>query len=775
MLQKILLYCLCLFFCSQLSAQTLLTAFKNEQGKWGFKEEESGKVVIAPQFTEARRISFGYAAVRKNGKWGYIDKQGKLIHDYQFDKAGNFSFERLAIVKRGGEWFKITPEKSGGGMNVLGKAYEEDLEREYNREENQFDPDKWWSLDEEDGMYNAKKAFRTALEGAQNGDLEMIILVADKYLRGEGVQKNEVESFQWYKKAAAKGDDYSKYIVGLMHLEGVGTPKNIPEGFSIIKKESGNGNINAMHQLGVLYIQGIGTAKNPPEALSLFKKSAEKGNSNSMVALGDLYSLDFGIQNDLPLAFAWYKKAADKQNIVGEYMTGRFLAVGMGTIKNSTDAIKYLQRAANYYADDPEYYNILAYCYYDQGNFKRAMELLKTALTKDPKYANGFDSMAEMYMGIGNRTKAIEYYRKAAGMGNKNSIDWLKKNNINPTEENNTKTAGQLKGTEKLNYYNNGKLQSIGKEYNGKRVGEWQFYFSGGSLDGIFNYDDEERLHGKYELYFTNGKLREAGTYVNNKIEGTISFYHPNGKLSGKQNFKDGKHVSDGDYFDENGNITLQNGTGYRVEYFVNGKFSFTGNFKNGKKQSRCTWYFDNGNLKEESNYDNGIANGEYKIHFESGKLKEKGVYENGKVNGLVGFYHPNGNFFGSAKYSNGTLISRDDFFDENGNLILTNGSGVYSEYNVKGRVVYRCNYLNYCRNGIAQWYHDNGQLEQEAVYKFSEAHKPDGLRWEIISSFDNNGQQREKGTLKNGTGTWITYDANGNKTVNEYVNGIKK
>lgn len=662
MLQKILLYCLCLFLGHQLSAQdALLTAFKNEQGKWGFKEEESGKVVIAPQFTEVRRISYGYAAVRKTGKWGYIDKQGKLIHDYQFDKAGSFSYDETAIVKKDGKWFKITPEDGGRKLNMLGKAYEEDLEKEYNREENAFDPNNWMSLDEEDGMYNEKKDFRASLESAQKGDVEMMRLVADKYMVGVGVQKNEVEAFNWYKKAAAKGEEFSKYMVGAMYLNGIGTPKNIPEGFKIIKKESDNSNVFATHLLGVLYLQGIGTSKNPNEALLLFKKAAEKGNTTSMVALGEMYSLDLGIKKDLKEAFAWYKKAADKENQDGAFMTGRFLYAGEGTTKNIAEAIKYLNWAAKSYADKPEYYNLLAFCRFEQGNFKLAMELLNKAVTIDTKYANGFDSMAEMFLRIGNRTKAIEYYRKAAAMGYKNSIDWLKNNNISATEEKNTKTTGQLNGKEKSNYFSNGRLQSIGTEYNGKRVGEWHFYLAGGELDGIFSYDDEEKLHGKYELYFSNGKLRQAGTYIRTKIDGTVSFYHPNGKL------------------------------------------------------------------------------------------------------------------LGTDKYSNGTLISREDFFDENGNRMLSNGSGVFIEYNANGIIVFRCNYLNHCRDGKAQWYHDNGQLAQEGVYKFSETEKPGGLRWEIISSFDKNGKEREKGTLKNGNGTWISFDANGNKTVTEYVNGFKK
>jgi hypothetical protein len=45
--------------------------------------EQTGRVVINPQFDTGRRFADGLAAVRigdeKAGKWGYIDKQGKMV------------------------------------------------------------------------------------------------------------------------------------------------------------------------------------------------------------------------------------------------------------------------------------------------------------------------------------------------------------------------------------------------------------------------------------------------------------------------------------------------------------------------------------------------------------------------------------------------------------------------------------------------------------------------------------------------------------------------
>jgi len=48
-----------------------------------------------------RGFSEGLLAVRRDGKWGYVDRSGKAVIDHQFDSAGEFS-EGLAGVSTGG-------------------------------------------------------------------------------------------------------------------------------------------------------------------------------------------------------------------------------------------------------------------------------------------------------------------------------------------------------------------------------------------------------------------------------------------------------------------------------------------------------------------------------------------------------------------------------------------------------------------------------------------------------------------------------------------------
>jgi len=53
--------------------------------------------VIAPQYEDAHSFSEDLAAVKKGGKWGYIDTDNKVVIPFQYDQAYDFS-EGLAIV-----------------------------------------------------------------------------------------------------------------------------------------------------------------------------------------------------------------------------------------------------------------------------------------------------------------------------------------------------------------------------------------------------------------------------------------------------------------------------------------------------------------------------------------------------------------------------------------------------------------------------------------------------------------------------------------------------
>ncbi|NDP22267.1 MAG: WG repeat-containing protein [Paludibacter sp.] len=73
-----------------------LAMFQTSDDKFGFVDE-SGKVVVNPQFEYARPFNEGYAAVCQNKKWGFIDMLGKIVINSQFDGVMDFHSGKAAF------------------------------------------------------------------------------------------------------------------------------------------------------------------------------------------------------------------------------------------------------------------------------------------------------------------------------------------------------------------------------------------------------------------------------------------------------------------------------------------------------------------------------------------------------------------------------------------------------------------------------------------------------------------------------------------------------
>lgn len=69
--------------------------------------------MISPIYEKARPFSNGFAAVKQNNLWGFIDINGKKIIENKYLDAEDFSEERAFVLKNSG-W---------GFIDCFGKEY----------------------------------------------------------------------------------------------------------------------------------------------------------------------------------------------------------------------------------------------------------------------------------------------------------------------------------------------------------------------------------------------------------------------------------------------------------------------------------------------------------------------------------------------------------------------------------------------------------------------------------------------------------------------------
>ena len=61
-------------------------------------------------------------------------------------------------------------------------------------------------------------------------------------------------------------------------------------------------------------------------------------------------------------------------------------------------------------------------------------------------------------------------------------------------------------------------------------------------------------------------------------------------------------------------------------------------------------------------------------------------------------------------------------------------------------------------KEGLATWYYPNGNIRTAVIYKKTSSNPSQELIWEVVESNDPEGTSINKGTLKNGNGTWTYY-----------------
>ena len=145
---------------------------------------------------------------------------------------------------------------------------------------------------------------------ADGGDARARTLIAQDYLRGEGLPQNDVAAARWSLLAAAQGQPVAQYMLGTLYQQGAGLASDPHAAFRWFQAAALQGNRKAMHNLAIAYAQGQGVEKNPQESARWFARAAMLGYVDSQFDLAVLYERGEGVPQSLSDAYKWYAIAA---------------------------------------------------------------------------------------------------------------------------------------------------------------------------------------------------------------------------------------------------------------------------------------------------------------------------------------------------------------------------------------------------------------------------------------------------------------------------------
>jgi antitoxin component YwqK of YwqJK toxin-antitoxin module len=182
----------------------------------------------------------------------------------------------------------------------------------------------------------------------------------------------------------------------------------------------------------------------------------------------------------------------------------------------------------------------------------------------------------------------------------------------------------------------NGRLIYEGNFKDGKPIGNWKRYHTGGQVKAIIDY--KQNSDSAITQIFDKFRKKVAeGIYVNQKKEGNWIYYSKNRKIAEEQfqnNLKNGtslKYYNSGELMEE---IDWINGNqeGKYQTYYKSGQPYLQCKMRQNLRHGLCLVYTQKGKLEMEANYNNNLRHGEWKFYNAFGEFQYVLKYNNGEI-----------------------------------------------------------------------------------------------------------------------------------------------
>lgn len=156
------------------------------------------------------------------------------------------------------------------------------------------------------------------------------------------------------------------------------------------------------------------------------KQMLDHFQSLSLTRKGIQFYDDKSYEKALPLL----KQAAEEGDCFAQYKLSQMYYYGMGTLKNKEEAMKWLTIVSKQNKNKKykaEALNEIAYYYFDQKQYDKALTMIESAIEIRPNEANYYDSKGEILYFMGDKKGAKEMWNKVITL----EPDFMRNHNSN--------------------------------------------------------------------------------------------------------------------------------------------------------------------------------------------------------------------------------------------------------------------------------------------------------------------------------------------------------
>ena len=259
------------------------------------------------------------------------------------------------------------------------------------------------------------------IKKANEGDAKSQYELANCYLDGDGVKRNEYNAALYARMSADQNYPEGMHLFGYLLFNGTGVSQNQAEAAEWWLKAAEQGYAKAQYNLAICYEKGEGVEQSYEKAVKWYRKAAEQGYANAQYNLALCYENGKGVEQSYEMAVMWYRKAAEQGYADAQYNLALCYYNGEGVEQSYEKAAEWYSKAAE--QGDADAQNNLAICYergegVEQSYTEAAKWYHKAAKKGHAMAQNNLGACYSNGKGVEQSyEKAVKWYSKAAEQG----------------------------------------------------------------------------------------------------------------------------------------------------------------------------------------------------------------------------------------------------------------------------------------------------------------------------------------------------------------------
>ncbi|KAG0257332.1 copper transport protein ctr1 [Actinomortierella ambigua] len=281
-------------------------------------------------------------------------------------------------------------------------------------------------------LYSDSYRAKNGSAAAKRGNRDAQLFLGWIFDHGRGVDRNEKNSFWWYRQAGSQGHVVAQLRVGQMYEQGRGVDASDAMAAPWYSEAAIAGNAKAQYRLAEMHAEGRGVRQDDDEAVRWYTMAAEQGQKDAQAILEIWYSLGRGVTQSDVEAVRWLTKAAEHGHAIAQSNLGMMYRQGRGVRQNDVEAGKWFMMAGEQGNDFAQ--NILGWMYDEgRGVEQNDIESVKWyTRAAEQGNADAQLSLGLMYScGRGvprDDIEAAKWYTRAAEQGNdviQHNLAWM--------------------------------------------------------------------------------------------------------------------------------------------------------------------------------------------------------------------------------------------------------------------------------------------------------------------------------------------------------------